>query len=92
MPGPPRRRVSDHATRLIAFPMLARPTRAFGSMLGCSSAATMHGVLGMEFSMRNSISVMALGAALMAATSVAHAQAVETIVTPAPDVMAAIGP
>ena len=38
----------------------------------------------MEFSMRNSISVMALGVALVAGTSVAHAQAVETIVTPAP--------
>jgi hypothetical protein len=44
----------------------------------------MHGVLGMEFSMRNSISVMAVGVALVAGTSVAHAQAVETIVTPAP--------
>jgi hypothetical protein len=37
----------------------------------------------MEFSMRNSISFVALGVALAAGTSVAHAQAVETIVTPA---------
>jgi hypothetical protein len=38
----------------------------------------------MEFSMRNSISFVTLGAILAAGTSVARAQAVETIVTPAP--------
>jgi hypothetical protein len=38
----------------------------------------------MEFSMRNSISFIALSAALLAGTSVASAQVVETIVTPAP--------
>ncbi len=38
----------------------------------------------MEFSMRNSIWFIALGVALLAGTSVASAQAVETIVTPAP--------
>jgi hypothetical protein len=37
----------------------------------------------MEFSMRNSISVMALGVALVAGTSVARAQTVETVVMPA---------
>jgi hypothetical protein len=37
----------------------------------------------MEFSMRNSISIIALGVALVAGASVAHAQTVETIVTPA---------
>jgi hypothetical protein len=39
---------------------------------------------GMEFSMRDSICFVALGAALAAGTSVAQAQTVETIVTPAP--------
>jgi hypothetical protein len=40
----------------------------------------MHGVL----EMRNSISLVALGVALAAGTSAAHAQAVETIIAPAP--------
>jgi hypothetical protein len=39
---------------------------------------------GMEFSMRESISFTTLGVALVAGTSVAHAQTVETIVMPAP--------
>jgi hypothetical protein len=38
----------------------------------------------MEFSMRESISFTTLGVALVAGTSVAHAQTVETIVMPAP--------
>src|ERR1700739_872460 len=38
----------------------------------------------MEFSMRNSLWFIALGVALLAGTSVASAQVVETIVTPAP--------
>jgi hypothetical protein len=47
----------------------------------------------MEFSMRNSISVIALAAALVAGTSAAHAQTVETIVMPAPGpVVIAQGP
>jgi hypothetical protein len=53
-------------------------------MLGSLSAATIYGVLDMESSMRNSISFIALGVALLAGTSVASAQVVETIVTPAP--------
>jgi hypothetical protein len=51
-----------------------------GSTCGLFVRGEMHGVL----EMRNSVPFVALGVAFVAGTSAAHAQAVETIVAPAP--------
>ena len=46
----------------------------------------------MEFAMRNPVAFAAIGLALMAGTTLAHAQTAETIITPEPGGAAAYRP